>query len=331
MATPTDKPTVEFKGPASLTIENRLLRVVVLPELGGRIWQISYKPLDADLLWHNPGTQPVPQPLGACYDDVWCGGWDELYPNDEASTLDGIALPDHGELWSGRWQAKVLDMHTMRLNFQTPLTHFFVEKELRLQGESARLAVNYRLTNCGVRAMPFLFKLHPAFAVSAAHRIDFPPMQVELEPDCPGTLEGAAARFVWPMAQTATGPLDLRLVPDASAKALRFFYGSGLREGWCGVTNTATMLAAALRFNPAFFQSCWLFATHGGWRDLNVAVLEPATGHPFRMQSMIDRGLACVLEPGETLETAVLFTVQPGLRSIGGVAADGRILPGDDH
>ena len=87
-------------------------------------------------------------------------------------------------------------------------------------------------------------------------------------------------------------------------------------------------LAAALRFDPKVFPSCWLFAAHGGWRNLNVAVLEPATGYPFRMQPLIEGGRARTLAPGESLETTVLFSVQEGLTSIGGVEPDGRILPG---
>ena len=113
--------------------------------------------------------------------------------------------------------------------------------------------------------------------------------------------------------------LDLRQVPDARSGAVHFFYGTELAAGWCGVTNRATGLAAGLRFDPEVFSSCWLFATHGGWRDLNVAVLEPATGYPYNMRAMIDGGQARRLAPGETLETSVLFSVQEGLRSIGGL------------
>jgi hypothetical protein len=111
---------------------------------------------------------------------------------------------------------------------------------------------------------------------------------------------------------------------------VHFFYGTEMAAGWCGITNRANRLAAALRFDPEVFSSCWLFATHGGWRDLNVAVLEPATGYPYKMQSMLDHGHARWLAPGESLETAVLFTVQAGLGSIGGVEEDGTIVAGDE-
>ncbi len=327
------KPGPALHGLRTILIENRLLRVVVLPEAGARIWQITYKPLAADLLWNNPNVPPAPQPLHASYDDTWSGGWDELFPNDEAGTLLGRALPDHGELWTGAWQAEPFqneDEAGVHLRFTTPISHFLAEKTLRLRPESATLEIRYRLTNQGAAPFPFLWKLHPAFAISLRHRIDFPPMTVVREPEFPGTLGDAPPVFAWPDAPLGDTVLDLRQVPDVSSKAVHFFYGTELAAGWCGVTNRANRLAAALRFDPEVFSSCWLFATHGGWRDLNVAVLEPATGYPFRMPSMIDGGRARRLAPGQSLETTVLFSAQEGLTSIGGVTEDGHILPGTE-
>ena len=325
---------LSLHGLRAIVIENRLVRVVVLPEAGARIWQITYKPLGADLLWNHPRLPPARQLLHACYDDNWSGGWDDLFPNDEAATLQDMALPDHGELWSIEWQAEAIERHDavgVRLSCITPITHFLAEKTLLLQAGSAVLEVRYRLENQGRATLPFLWKLHPAFAVSPRHRIDFPRMTVLREAEFPGTLDGAPPNFPWPFAPLADSTLDLRQIPDARSRAVHFFYGTELASGWCGITNRANGLAAALRFDPEVFSSCWLFATHGGWRDLNVAVLEPATGYPFRLQSMIDGGGARRLAPGESLETTVLFSVQEGLMCIGGIEEDGRILAGDER
>jgi hypothetical protein len=320
-------------GLRTIVIENDLLHIVVLPESGARIWQITYKPLTSHLLWNHPEAPPARQPLHAIYDDTWSGGWDELFPNDEAGDLNGLNLPDHGELWNGAWEAESFhhdDSAGVRLRFRTPLSHFLAEKALILRQDRAILEVAYRLTNQGASSFPFLWKLHPAFAISAHHRIDFPRMAVVREPEFAGTLASAPAVFPWPCASTGDEVLDLRQVPDVSSRAVHFFYGTELAAGWCGVTNRENRVAAALRFDPEVFSSCWLFATHGGWRDLNVAVLEPATGYPFRMQTMIGEGRARWLAPGESLETNVLFSVQEGLTSIGGVETNGRIQPGDE-
>lgn len=321
------------QGLRTILIENRCLKIAVLPEAGAKIWQITYKPLNADLLWNNPGVSPARQPLHASYDDTWSGGWDELFPNDEAADLQGMVLPDHGELWTREWHTEMIKEESsvvVQLRTTTPISNYLAEKTLLLRPQSANLQVRYRLTNQGASDFPFLFKLHPAFAVSPSHRIDFPPMAVLLEPEFPGTLEGAPPIFPWPHASLDGSTVDLRCVPDASSRTVHFFYGMGFVSGWCGVTNQASRLAAALRFDPEFFPSCWMFASHGGWRDLNVAVLEPATGYPFRIESMIERGRSRRLAPGESIETVVQFSVQEGLTSIGGVEEDGRILPGDE-
>lgn len=323
----------DARGLKTVSVENRFLRVVVLPEAGGKVWQIVYKPLDVELLWNNPGVAPARHDADAAYDDVWSGGWDELFPNDEPGSVNGQIFPDHGELWTGNWHAEPferLDSAGIHLRLTTPLSNFLVERTLQLRADSASFEIHYRFTNQGNQQFPFLWKLHPAFAVSSSHRIDFPPMTVLREPDFPGTLSDAPAVFPWPYAEMREKTADLRHIPDASSRALHFFYGVDLESGWCGITNRANGLGCALRFDPSVLSSCWLFASYGGWRDWNVAVLEPATGYPFQMRQMIDAGRARWLAPGESLETKVLFTAQEGLRSIGGVDQSGNILAGDE-
>lgn len=322
-----------INGLHALVLENHFLRVLVLPEAGGKIWQISYKPLDAALLWNNPRVLPAQHASHTCYDDVWSGGWDELFPNDEAGKLLGKSMPDHGELWTGSWAAETFEQKDavgIHLRFTTPISHFLVERTLLLRRESTTLEIQYRFTNQGVDRFPFLWKLHPAFEVSANHRVDFPAMTVVREPEFPGTLGAAPLSFPWPYASLDASSIDLRQVPEISSRAVHFFYGTELAAGWCSVTDRSRKLAAALRFDPEVFSSCWLFASYGGWQDLNVAVLEPATGYPFQIQAMLDRGQARWLAAGERVETTVLFSVQEGLTSVGGVDPDGTILPGDE-
>jgi hypothetical protein len=323
----------DCNGVRTIVFENHVLRVVVLPGAGAKIWQIVYKPLGVALLWNNPHVAAASHPPHTIYDDVWSGGWDELFPNDEAGEVGGLMLPDHGELWTGQWSARTFNSDGavgVYLRMITPISNFLVERTFLLRPRRANFEIEYRFTNQGTETFPFLWKLHPAFAISASHRIDFPPMSVVREPEFPGTLGDAPAVFPWPHVKLGNTTVDLRQVPDTSSGAVHFFYGTGIREGWCGITNRANGLGCALRFDPKVFSSCWLFASHGGWRDLNVAVLEPATGYPFQMQAMIDNHRALYLAPGASLATSVLFSAQEALTSIGGVDHTGRILAGDE-
>lgn len=51
-----------YRGLDAVLIENELLRVVVLPQLGGKIWSIVDKRRDCELLWHHPRVGPRPAP-----------------------------------------------------------------------------------------------------------------------------------------------------------------------------------------------------------------------------------------------------------------------------
>ena len=317
-----------FRGLRVIALENRFLRIVILPEAGAKIWQITYKPFDAPLLWNNPRVTPARQPINARYDDVWSGGWDELFPNDETAVIAGEACPDHGELWTGEWTAdpfRAPDQVGVRLSFTTPISSVLVEKTIILRREEARIQFLHRFTNLGGAPFPFLWKLHPALAVTPQHRIDFPAMKVVLEPAFSGTLEGAPTVNTWPHVCLGSKRVDLRCVPPTEQRQLYFLYGTEMEGGWCSLTNSATGLACGLCFDPGVFPCCWLFATYGGWRNYNVAVLEPCTGYPLNFAAMQAAGRHRTLAAGESLSTEVLFTLQEGLRSVGGIDAQGRM------
>lgn len=79
--------------------------------------------------------------------------------------------------------------------------------------------------------------------------------------------------------------MDLRR-PPPSDREVHFLYGTGFREGWCALTNTASGLSCGLRFDPEVFPCSWLFASYGGWRKYEVAVLEPCTGFPLKFNAL---------------------------------------------
>lgn len=317
-----------FHGLKTVILENRFLRVVFLPQLGGKIWQITYKPHMAELLWNNPRIAPERLPLFSPYDDVWCGGWDELFPNDEVATIGGATYPDHGELWTGDWQAEsfqTADEVGVLLRFITPISAIRIEKRVCMRADQPKLHFHHKFTNGNGAPFPFLWKLHPAFAVSPRHRVDFPPMKVILDPAFAGTLQGAGSPFAWPHAQIGSQMVDLRRVPCAEERQLYFFYGTEMEDSWCALTNVESGLACGIYFDHQIFSSCWLFASYGGWQDYNVAVLEPCTGYPLNFEAMQAGGRARTLSPNSSFSTSVIFSVQENTRAVGKVHSDGTI------
>ncbi len=322
-------PDWTYRGFRALLLENRHLRAVILPELGAKIWSLVDKMADREILWHNPRVPPRPVIYGAAYDDWFCGGWDELFPNDAPAVIGGDAYPDHGEWWSMPYDWQVdADAHEIRLRLRRSgvVTPTFVEKSITLRADEPMLRIRYRIRNDGPAPLDFLLKLHPALAIDPGCRIDLPARTVLVDEGFRQRLGATVERFTWPLAHSDGGAtVDMRQVPPQSAALCDFFYAIELDAGWCALTDAPRATGFGLTFDPAVFSSVWVFGAYGGWRGLYTAILEPCTGYPYRLEEAIAQGSASCLEPGTELDTEVTAVLYRGVSAVTHIDRDGVV------
>jgi hypothetical protein len=55
-------------------LENEFLTAHLFPEVGARIYNLTYQPKDCLLWWHHPRVELRSVPLEASYDDNFSGG-----------------------------------------------------------------------------------------------------------------------------------------------------------------------------------------------------------------------------------------------------------------
>ena len=299
-------------GVETIVLENESLRLEIVPELGCKIMSIFYKPAEKEILWRNPNIQPHRVNAGDSYDDNWAGGWDELFPNDESAELDGSAYPDHGELWTASWSAEIEEadgLATIYMRTRTEKTEFLVERWITLHETEERVHFRYQFTNQGSQSRRYLWKLHPAMALSPGDQILIPASRFLLEPRSLGTLGGGAFEFDSPVIQIGDRTVDLRIAPPCESRELYFFYGTELKEGWCATFDPQRRVSVRLSFSREVFPACWFFASYCGWNDYYVGVLEPCTGYPFRLEDAARSGNCSTLEPGAAQRTEVTLSV----------------------
>jgi len=319
-----------YRGIPVVVLENELLRVTVMPELGAKIWQLVYKPAGKELLWRHPRLKPRRLHGHAVYDDHFYGGWDELFPNDIPETLAGEPLPDHGELWTLPWECRI-EKETdeevcLHLWVETAVFAARVDKWITLRAGDAALRFRHAIANNGRLPFPYLWKLHAAMAVDEHCRIDLPASNVYVEAFGETRTGRSGFAYEWPYAEDASGGRhDMRKTLPADSGTAEFQYATGLKDGWCALTNTRDGIGFGLAFDTAVLPSCWLFASYGGWRGLNTVVLEPCTGYPVSVNDGAERGTHRTLQPGERLETAVTAVVYEGFAAVGGIDAEGRV------
>jgi hypothetical protein len=323
----TIDPHWTYHGFRAVVLENRHLRAVILPELGAKVWSLVDKAADRELLWHNPRIPPRPVHYGAAYDDWFCGGWDELFPNDAPTNVAGEPYPDHGELWAMpfRWDLATSDgAVTLRMERSGVVTNTTVTKQITLRAAESLLRFTHQITNHGPTPLDYLWKLHPALNITPAARIDLPAQRIIVDPGFRDRL--AVDSFTWPYAPTATGErIDVREVPPATAATCDFYYGVDLHAGWCALTDTASQSGFGLIFDPEVFRSVWVFGAYGGWRGLYTAILEPCTGYPYRLEDALAQGTASRLEAGTTLATEVTAVLYRGVQAVNQISPHGEV------
>jgi galactose mutarotase-like enzyme len=292
-------------GQPAVVLENRRVRVVVLPALGGKIISLVDKTADTELLWRNPRVPLRPSALGAGYDDNFLGGWDELFPNDEPEELGGEPMPDHGELWTSPWSVMTgqdSGQGWVELTVQPPISATTVTRRLTLD-DGPGIRVDYRVTNAGRRDLPYLWKSHVAVALQPDSRVDMAADTVLLHEFGDPRGRPADPLVRWPTLTADGVEHDLRGLPDTRERGVsEFLLATRMHAGRCSVGHPAAATGLSLRWDLADLPSCWLFASYGGgWRGLDVLVLEPCTGFPLSVTEGVAAGTHRVLPAGQTV------------------------------
>jgi hypothetical protein len=287
-----------FQGFSVIRLENPDLRVEILPDFGGKIWSIEHRPSRRQFLWHHPRHRLRTLPLGASYDDHFFGGFDELLPNDIPERVNGEALVDHGELWSTPLQAQV-EQESLTLTGRLPITPLVYRKTVRLDGP--RVLLDYELSNVGRKPLDLLWKLHPALRISPGAEI-LVPARLARVADPEWSRAKGRSEFLW------NDQPALHVVPPVDGST-EFLYLLDLSEGKCALRHRQENWQFSLSFPKEIFTSVWLFASFGGWRDLEVLILEPCTTPQLSLAASAKEGRCLHLEPGASIPASVQVEV----------------------
>jgi len=310
----------------AIVIENESLRLSVLPELGAKIYEIVYKKTGRNVLWHNPRISPRPVPFGSRFDDVWSGGWDEIFPNDAESVVGSERYPDMGEAWSLEWECDLdlqADSVTLTTKVMTPISPVQIVRRLTLRSGESKFVCHYELRNLSSNEVKFLWKVHPAFEINDSCRIEIPAKTGIVDGRYAGNY--SQTRYDWPLVRSKDGKeVDIGAV-DPSRNDCTLHYLTGLGSGVARFIDRRNGLVSTVSFDRHKMDNVWLFLAYGGWRGHYTAVIEPSTSYPFDLATAIRRG-NCSRLPGKGIFRS---TVGFGIETLrDGRAKKGRTAKG---
>lgn len=156
----------------ALILENDALRLVLLPELGGRLYQITDKATGEQLLYNNPVIKPTrwgPEDM-----NWWlaAGGIEWAYP-----------VHEHGYAWAANWQYETAEGDegvTVALRHTDEPTGLQAQVELFLPVQGRYFTLAPAVTNTGDSPAGAQLWLNAAFPAGPGQRLDFPAAQVKV-------------------------------------------------------------------------------------------------------------------------------------------------------
>jgi hypothetical protein len=288
----------------ALALEDDRLRVVLVPEVGAKIVSLQHRPTGREWLWRNPRRRLERPRYGSDFAGWDISGYDDCFPTiGECSYPEepwrGAIVPDHGELWTLPWRARVeadellLSAHGVRFPYN-------LTKRLSLGADGLRMS--YLLENPTPFAFKWMFSAHPLFALTPSTEVELPDRAaLRLDSSIGRVLGQRGDRHAWPLTRDVEGrEIDLRRLDPAAGRGDKLYAGP-LPEGRARLVDRATGEWVGFAWDADELPLCGLWLNQGGWppdgEPCFNAALEPCNGFPDPLDQAIGRGEHGTVEP----------------------------------
>jgi hypothetical protein len=298
---------------SALELENKWLKLRILPELGAKIYDLIWKPSGKNILWHNPRIVPQTFPIESEFDNYWCGGWDDAFPTCDECVFRGQRYPSLGELRSLSWNVDSARRWgsdaVVQLSAFGPISPVKVLKTVTLEGHSPVVRMHYRISNLGPMSVDFLWGTHPAVTVTE-HTILRIPAKHGIAAQCnQPTWGNTGQRYDWPILEATAGRVEMNKVQGIDANLCFGHYAIDLEDGWYAIEDTSSGEGFLLRFPLDECPCLWLWLNYGGWRGLHHVILEPWTSVPVNLAQAYEQKTSRSLKLGEEFLVEISATV----------------------
>jgi galactose mutarotase-like enzyme len=232
----------EYKGVASVVLENSSLRAEWLPEYGAKLASLRLKSSqNQELLYQSPQRTLTIPPYQAEFADFDTSGFDECFPSIDACQVHvehngktvPMSVPCHGEVWALAWRCQVVNQHTIEFSVISPQLGYRLSKRATLLDD--QLCFSYRVELIGdIDRLPFLWTPHALFNYDAQTELVIPARLNKIKSVCPvGRLNDPSIIYSYP----STDHSDVgrwhcaKFLPQDEGTCDKFYFVDPLQPG----------------------------------------------------------------------------------------------------
>ncbi|MGO4546939.1 hypothetical protein AB4Z29_19280 [Paenibacillus sp. 2TAB23] len=280
-----------YKGIASVVMENALVRLELIPELGAKLVSLVYKPSGKEWLIDSGSRPLLPPVYGSSFTNWDMSGWDECFPTINSCVTEGGAmLPDHGEVWSLPWSYERSGGNSVACKVKGAALPFLFSREITFM-EDGSIRLTYEVRNEGEKPQAFLWAAHPQFAIDEPTEIVLPSEMQQLLCVYGGNqlVAGQSYEFAG----------QSRLRPEVTGDGRKFYYPGQAPEGCAALhgLDSSNYLRLCWPLEQVSYFGVWI--DEGMFNDRTVCALEPGIGYFDALDTAVQNGTAQTLMPEE--------------------------------
>jgi hypothetical protein len=315
-----------------IRLQNQSMRISILPEVAGKIIEMTDLRSGRNWLWSNSALPHGRPSYGDNFAaELDSGGWDDILLSVTPGQIelpDGTRcdVPDHGDLVGQSWDVDQLGVDD-RGNPACALTAsgkalaYAWRRTVVLESDRPVLRLDYRLENTGSTPLPWFWCAHPLIAMEPGMLIHIPEGQEILVASVHGmSSANSNGPIRWPWLPTASGrPINLSACfgePQGGEKfAAKVFVRSTL-PGQVSVGSADGSEQLTMRFDSTLVPWLGLWLNNRGWSGstgspyLNLG-LEPSTVSCDSLAQALAMDEVAFLRPGERREWSVEVSLDP--------------------
>jgi galactose mutarotase-like enzyme len=305
----------------TVTLQNDLLRVQILPEFGGKIISLRSIRTEEEFILPPLNGYRHASPT-ASFSEHDGGGFDECLPSvSGCESVEGEpAVPDHGDLWRVMWQVDSqedgLVLHADARSRPLRLT-----RRATLEGSS--LILDYDLHNLSDTPTNWLWSAHPLLRVDAGDHVVLPDEvdQVIVEYSA-SDLFKSNSLITWPKARSTSGVMmDLSNVGEKDGTTANKLFARMDKAGWGALYRNRLGQGLVIRFNPSTLPYLGIWICSGAWPEIGIekqytVALEPTTSNVDSLASAQRNGTVRRLNARERCQWRLEFELLGASTSI---------------
>ncbi|HNV05845.1 MAG TPA: hypothetical protein PKH64_06975 [Petrotogaceae bacterium] len=297
----------------SIFIENNHIKMTIIPEIGGKIASIIYKPQAFEILFQP--SEPYRMPIyGDSFEKYDTSGIDEMFPNIDISDYpygisNMVTLKDHGELWSVPWGASIDRSRVITQVAGTELEYSF--KRI-VEVKNNQIFLDYVVTNNSKKSILGIWAFHGLLACDEMTQIFLPTDKVINVHDS-SVLGKAETLHSFPVTkdlQARDYRLD-RIGSPLLKKAEKYYVCGKLKTGQASLTLNKNQLLCKMNFNEKKIPYLGVWINEGGYKNQYNCALEPSTGYYDSIMRAYNNNAVMEILPGRRNSWGLELEVMP--------------------